>query len=91
MKEGSKMILLDKRHHRSAVRQLKAKSGHEWTLRVLCFIQVIRRDEQAVGRAETIKSSRMKKTFKVIVSTYRSFLSVTKAVLDYMGAFELQH
>lgn len=68
-----------------------AGSGQKWTERPLHVTQVILGHGQGIGQAIEIKLSGMADTSTVIVRMYRSFQSETNAVLNYAGAFNLEH
>lgn len=70
---------------------MKVQPGHERTERPLCVTHVICRNNQAVRKAEVIKFSWMTNTSTAIVQMDRSFLSLMKAVLTFVGKFELQY
>lgn len=86
-----KRILLDECRHCRAVRQLMMERGQEWTARLLRVIQIIHRDCQVVQPAETTRLSRLTNTRMAIVRMNRSFLTVTKAVLNYAEAYKLKY
>lgn len=91
MKEGFKIVVLHRPRHCSAVRQLKTEAGQEWTERPLRVTQVIRLDGQDAGELGAVKLLRMKNTSTATVHICRSFQSVMKTVLNYVGKFELQY
>lgn len=91
LKEVFNMISRDGRHCCIPMCQLKVDEGHEWTERPHRVPQVIPRDVQATGRAETVKLSQMTKFSIEILNIYHLFLSVIKVVLNYAGALKLQY
>lgn len=79
---GLKMTFLDVRHRSSAVRLLNAERPNEIAGRPMRVIQIICRDDQAVGQAEEITLSRIKNMSIAMLRTDRSLLFVIKAVLN---------
>lgn len=86
-KQVSKRILLAGHQRCSALRPLTSEGDHERAQRLLRVSQVIRGDGQGIGHAETIKLSKMTSPPTPIERMVCSFLSVTKLVLNYTGAF----
>lgn len=89
VKQGFKINILDKRHRRSSMCQLKTEGEHKWTERPPRKIQVICQDELAVEQLEEIKMSCTTNKSIAILRMTCSFLSVMRAVLSYAGAFQL--
>lgn len=89
VKIGFKMILSDERYHRSALRQLNADGAHEWTDHRWLLAQATRWDGRTVGKDKTIKWPRVTNTSTANLRMDRSFMSVVKADLKDVSAFQL--
>lgn len=71
--------------------ELKVEGGYVWTGGKCCLQQIRRLDDEEIKQAEVMKLSKMSNTTNAIVCMDKSFVDITKGIISYMGAFELQH